>query len=136
MPGRNFLDVARAVASGPSEYFWRAAVVDAYYALFLECRDALLAWGQKPAKGQNVHAWARLKLTYSSSSDLKRIADALDRLVRLRNTASYDLAATTSFSSPANAQDAIQTAQQGLHLLDQIQADPQRRAAAIASLPP
>jgi uncharacterized protein (UPF0332 family) len=136
MAGRNFLDVARAVLSGQSEYYWRAAIVHAYYALFLECRDALFAWGQRPAQGQNVHAWTRLKMVYSSSADLKRIADALDKLVRLRNKASYDLSPSPLFTSVATAQNAIQTADQALALLDQIQADPQRRQAAIASLPP
>ncbi len=136
MAGRNFLNVARFVLSGQSEYHWRAAVIHAYYALFLECRDALLAWGQNPAQGQNVHAWARLRFAYSSSADLKKIAGALDKLVRLRNKASYELTATALFSSPATAQDAIQTAEHELALLDQILADPLRRQAAITSLPP
>jgi hypothetical protein len=43
MAGRNFLDVARAVVSGQAEYYWRAGAIHAYYALFLECRDALLS---------------------------------------------------------------------------------------------
>jgi hypothetical protein len=33
MRGKNFLDVARTLAVGPSEAYWRAAVVNAYYAL-------------------------------------------------------------------------------------------------------
>jgi hypothetical protein len=70
------------------------------------------------------------------SPDLKTIADALDKLVRLRNKASYELTATTLFSSATIAQDAIQTAQDALTLLDQIQGDPGRRLAAIASLQP
>ncbi|MCI0377812.1 MAG: HEPN domain-containing protein [Gemmataceae bacterium] len=136
MAGRRFLDVAHALLAGQSEYYWRSAVVDAYYALFLECRDALLSWGQTPTKGQNVHAWARLKFAYSSSTDLKNIAFVLDKLVRLRNNASYDLSATVMFSAPATAQDAIDTAEQALAVLDQIQADSAREKAAIASLPP
>ncbi|MCI0638221.1 MAG: hypothetical protein L0Y72_10285 [Gemmataceae bacterium] len=136
MAGRRFLDVAHALIVGQSEYFWRAAVVNAYYALFLECRDALLAWGHKPTPGQNVHAWARLKFAYSSSSDLKAIGDALDELVRMRNKASYDLAATVMFSAPATAQNAIRRSVQALAILDQILADPVRQKAAIASLPP
>ncbi len=75
MAGRNFLDVAGAVLSGPSEYFWR-------------------------------------------------------------NKASYDLGPGSLFASAAAAQDAIKTAELALSVLDQIQADPQARKAAIASLPP
>ena len=37
MPGRGFLDVARELAAGATEYHWRSAAVNAYYALFLEC---------------------------------------------------------------------------------------------------
>jgi hypothetical protein len=136
MAGRNFLDVARSALLGQSEYYWRAAAIHAYYALFLECRDALMAWGQQPSPGQNIHAWVRLRFAYSSSSELKRIADALDQLVRLRNKASYELAPTPLFSSSTSAQDAMLTAEDTIVLLDQIQADPQRRQAAITSLPP
>jgi hypothetical protein len=130
------LDVARAAMSGQSEYFWRAAVVHAYYALFLECRDLLFSWGQKHAHGQNIHAWTRLRLAYAGLGDLKTLADALDQLVRLRNKASYELTATPLFASAAVAQRAIQMAEDALTLLDEIDADPARRSAAIASLPP
>jgi uncharacterized protein (UPF0332 family) len=136
MAGRQFLDVARFVLSGQSEYFWRAAVVHAYYALFLECRDLLLSWGQKHSHGQNIHAWTRLRLAYAGLADLKSIADALDQLVRLRNKASYELTPTPLFASAAVAQSAIQTSVDALALLDEIEADPARRSAAIASLPP
>ena len=77
-----------------------------------------------------------MRLAYSSSADLKKIADALDKLVRLWNKASYELASTAIFTSPATAQDGIQTAEHALALLDQVQADPLRRQAAITSLPP
>jgi len=45
MRGRAFLDVARTDIAGPTEAYWRAAVVNAYYALLLESRDGAGALG-------------------------------------------------------------------------------------------
>jgi hypothetical protein len=136
MPGRDFLAVARDVVARPAEYYQRAAAVHAYYALFLECRDALTRWGRPPPRRDNVHAGVRLRFTYARDPDLHRIGNLLDELVRRRNQASYDLAASAPFLNPLVAQKAIQDASHGLALLDPIEADPARRAAAIASLPP
>jgi hypothetical protein len=110
--------------------------VDAYYALFLECRDALFRWGFVHPRRDNIHTWVRLRFTYSSQSDLKQIADALDKLVRRRNQASYDFTPSTVFASPVTALDTIQEAVDALALLDPIDLDPVRRATAIASIPP
>src|SRR5437868_6643548 len=99
MPGRGFLDLAKEVVAGATEYHWRGAAVHAYYALFLECRDALGRWGFAVPRGVNVHAHVRLKLTYAKDADLKELGTALDRLVKLRNKASYDLSALPDFAS-------------------------------------
>lgn len=139
MQGRAFLELAREIVTGPGEAHWRGAAIHAYYALFLECRDALNQWGITIPKGQNVHASVRLRFLYANDSDLKQIGFALESLVLLRNSASYDLsspAALQSFASSADAQDAIQRAADALALLDAIQTDPVRKAAAIASFPP
>lgn len=136
MPGRGFLDVARELAAGKTEYHWRSAVVNAYYALFLECRDALARWGLALPPGVNAHAWVRLRFTYAGDRDLKRIGDALDHLVKRRNLASYDLKPTAMFATSVAAQDAIVRAADALTLLDSIDGDPARRAAAVASFPP
>jgi hypothetical protein len=58
----------------------------------------------------------------------------LEDLVQLRNAANYDLRPLPAFATDTVAQQAIKDA--ALALFDAIGADPARRAAAIASLPP
>jgi hypothetical protein len=135
MSGRDFLIVARDVAAGATESHWRAAVIHAYYALVLECRDALFRWGFVMPRRDNMHTWVRLRFTYAADVDLKTIGDDLDNLVQERNRASYDLQ-STAFSVASVAHIAIGDATSSLALLDQIEGDPARQAAAIASIQP
>jgi uncharacterized protein (UPF0332 family) len=136
MDGRDFLQVAREVVTGTTEAHWRATAVHAYYALFLECRDALARWGVKPQPHQSVHHFVRLKFLFASEPDLKAIGKLVELLGQRRTHASYDLTFSVPFASDAKARLAIQQATNALALLDAIEADPARRAAAIASLPP
>ncbi len=57
MHGREFLELARELlASGTLPRHWRAVIIHAYYALLLECRDAMTRWGLPPLIRQQVHA--------------------------------------------------------------------------------
>jgi hypothetical protein len=137
MQGREFLDLARELlASGTSPRHWRAVIIHGYYALLLECRDAMGRWSLPAIPRQQVHAQVRLRLIYASDADLKKIGDALEVLNKHRNTASYDLQPLSLFASAKVAQADVHLAAGALALLDSIDADLARRAAAAASIRP
>jgi hypothetical protein len=136
MRGRDFLVPASELAAGHTEAHWRGAFVHAYYALLLECRDALARWGRALPPHQNVHSHVRLCFVRAKDADLKRIGLRLEDLVKARNAASYNLLPLPLFASDLKAHLSVQDAADALALLDAIDADPARRAAAIASLPP
>jgi hypothetical protein len=137
MPGREFLELARELlAFGTLPRHWRAVIIHAYYALLLECRDAMSRWGLPPLARQQVHAKVRLPLIYATDPDLKKIGFALEKLGDDRNPANYDLRALPLVATAASARNDVQRAIDALALLDAIDADPARRAAALASIRP
>jgi hypothetical protein len=100
----------------------------------LEGRDALSRWGFAPPPRDQVHTFVRLRFLYATDADLKEVGRELDRLVRLRNQAEYQLTASGPFTDASRAQDAIRKAEQNLRRLDAVEADAVRRAAAIAGI--
>jgi len=122
MQGRAFLDVAREVVKGTTEAHWRAGIIHAYYALFLECRDALTRWGVAVPAYQKGHSAVRLRFVYAANADLKSIDGMLDKWCRFRNQANYDLSALSKFVTDAFAHDAIRETTTALALLDAIDA--------------
>jgi hypothetical protein len=134
MKGRRFLELAKEIVVGGTEVHWRGAVGRAYYALVLEGRDALRQWGFPSPARDKIHFFVRSRFSFPADADLKSIGLILDRFGRLRNEADYDMSALPAFLSGRRAQDAIQNVIQGIDLLDAIDADPMRRAAAIAAI--
>ena len=134
MVGRRFLGPAQLLAGRGAEEYWRAAAGRAYYALFVECRDALLRWGFIIPPRDNVHSFVRLRFFTTASAELQGIGRALEDLCRLRNEADYRTTAPGNFASAVPASDALQEARDALSLLDQIVGDPARQAAAVAAI--
>jgi hypothetical protein len=75
-------------------------------------------------------------LNYAADPDLKTIGYSLDRMSLLRNQGSYNLNILRAFASSGPALQSLQDAEGALALLDNIDADPARRATAIASIGP
>jgi hypothetical protein len=94
------------------------------------------ALGLSGTAHQNVHSYVRLKLTFATDMDLKQIGMVLELLGQLRNKASYNLGWIRAFASTGGALDAVRDATAALTLLDNIDAQPSRRATAIASIRP
>ena len=140
MFGRAFLGSARHLLASPSEANRRSAAGRAYYGLLHEGRATLDSWGFPLPPRENIHNFVRLTFRYAAHPDLRQVSDTLEQLSRLRNEADYRLAVPGFFASDRRAIQAVDEAQDAVDLLDQVEADPARRAAAVAairaSLPP
>jgi len=100
MQGREFLDLANQLMQGGTEVHWRGAAGRGYYAVMLECRDALSRWGIQSPPRLNVHTFVRLRFSYPADADLKFIGTTLDELGQLRNKADYDLSPCSTLHRP------------------------------------
>src|SRR5262245_46164922 len=92
MNDREFLNVACAAIADPDEEWQRTAAGRTYFALFLECRDALEGWGFAETSIHQEHAAVRNRLYAAMHADLKQLGRLLVRLHTLRVHADYDLA--------------------------------------------
>jgi hypothetical protein len=134
MNGREFLQSARDLLARPSEANWRSATGRAYYALLHEGRVALDRWGFPLPPRQDIHPFVRLRFSYANQPDMRRVGDTLDKLARWRNEADYRLATAGRFANDTDATEAARLAQDAINILDQVEADPARRAAAVAAI--
>jgi hypothetical protein len=122
------------MAQGRHEVDWRIAAGRAYYALFIESRDALLRWGFTIRPRDHVHTFVRLRFAFAGAPELKQIGGMLDALCPFRNRADYKTSVAGQFGNYAAAQQAVKDAESAISILDQVEADPARRAAAIAAV--
>lgn len=135
MDGRDFIAVAHRLSQEQTEADWRTAAGRAYYGLLQESRAFLESWGFIPRGREDIHKFVRFKLIYAADANLKDIGFALEHLARLRNEADYHLQKPGQFGLPTSALVAARKAESSVAALDQINNDPTRRAAAIASIP-
>src|SRR5262245_30991085 len=132
MNGRSFLNVARAAVADPGEEWQRTAAGRTYFALFLECRDALEQWGLAATAIHQAHAAVRNRLLGTTHPDLKDLGGLLVEFHKARVQADYDL--TTPPVSSFQVELDIDRAEDAVATLDEIDGDPARRAAVIAAL--
>jgi hypothetical protein len=118
MTGRDFLAAARQALALGTEAGWRTCAGRSYYALFLEARDALGRWGFRPTARDTVHTFVKVRFLYAADADHK---------------ADYDLTAPV-FANDSRATAALARATNAVALLDGVEADPARRAAAITDI--
>jgi hypothetical protein len=133
MQGRTFLETAKTLLQYDIEDCLRGAAGRAYYALFLEARDALTRWGI-PSPNFQAHSFVRTRFQFSGLPDLKTIGDMLEDLGRLRNQADYENWHSGPFYDDAEATNAVQNSDATIAILDAIDSDPVRRIAAIAAI--
>lgn len=134
MVGRDFLDAADDLVSARTEAHWRTAVGRAYYALMLESRDVQHRWGLTIPGQSQTHRIVRLRFVIAGDKDLLRVATYLQDLASLRAKADYRPEDTVSFPNAQVAMNCVRQARKGIDLLDLIDADPARRAAAVTAM--
>jgi hypothetical protein len=96
----------------------------------------LSRWGIPLPPRDKVHMFARLKLLYANDPDLKRIGLTLEAFGRLRNAADYQMSSPGPFLSARIALSTLADADGAVVLLDALEADPVRCAAAAALIRP
>lgn len=133
MTGREFLDTARRLTLLTAEADWRSAVSRTYYALYLECREALRRWGFViPQRGS--HREVGLRLSVPVNVDLNSIAKVFQRLSSERNRADYDLSRQAIFLVATPSINLLGDARKAIALLDAVEADPARLKQAVADI--
>jgi hypothetical protein len=131
--GRDFLDTADRLSKLSAESDWRSAASRSYYAVYLECREALIQWGFSfPIRASHLEVSRRF--AFPKNNDLNQIAALFQNLSSLRNKADYDLGSSGSFATPSQSTNSVAQGRAAIKLLDSLSADAARRAQAIADI--
>jgi hypothetical protein len=134
MDGRTFLDAARHLLAADTEPTRRAMAAPLYYAALHEARVALERWGFVPAPGEDVGRFVVARFGCGPHPDLLRVEGVLHRLDEFYDEAFGQLSTVGNFADNWHARHMLSLAEVGIDLLDQIEADPARRAAAVAAI--
>ena len=134
MDGRAFLDSARLLLATPTEANRRSAVSRGYFAILNEARAALERWGFPVTANADIDASVISLFGKAVNMDAVRVWDVLDRLERNREAADYFLTGPGNFADESAVRHLLQLAETGIDVLDQLEADPIRRANAIVAI--
>jgi hypothetical protein len=134
MDGRAFLDAVRYLLAAPSEVNRRAAAGPLYCAMLNEARDALERWGFVVPGQADVHNFVFPRFYSAANSDLIRVGDVLKRVKEYRDLADDSRSPPTVFADNNEVNKWLTLVEFDIALLDQIEADPARRAQAIADV--
>jgi uncharacterized protein (UPF0332 family) len=91
MNERDFLAVARDLATDKREAAWRSAISRAYYAAFHAARLFMEDLGFTVPRADKAHAYLWLRLANSGDPNLIRAGNQLKDLREDRNRCDYDL---------------------------------------------
>lgn len=109
---RDYLALARTLASGATEAEWRSASSRAYYATFHVARLLLLGLGFRVPQADRAHGYLWLRLSNAGHADTMRAGRHFGQLRRERNWADYDdhrvITQTGALQNLQDAEDIIQ----------------------------
>lgn len=120
---RDYLALARALASGTTEAEWRSAVSRAYYAAFHVARLLLLGLRFRVPQADRAHGYLRLRLSNAGHAATMTAGSRLLLLRRQRNWADYD---DRRIITKAEAIQNVQEAEEIIRALDAATIDPVR----------
>ena len=134
MDGRTFLVSAQLLMRKPSEVNRRSAVSRAYFAILNEARAALERWGFSVVAKAGVDRSVVSHFDKAVNRDAIRVWDALTQLERNREAADYFLTGPGAFADESEVRRLLRLVQIGIDVLDELEADPVRRAAVVAAI--
>jgi uncharacterized protein (UPF0332 family) len=112
----------------------RTAISRAYHGAFHCASEALAVLGVPIGRGSSAHGRASRLLQASGDNALKAAGDFLQDLHRLRIVADYRMSAAPEVETVESARVAVEKARRIVDHLDDLLADPTRRAQATATI--